>query len=167
LNQAPRRVPVDDRVEKLFGEDHFIVAEGDDAQVPVDPHPRLGQEIRRVLLERVSDFEVARRVFRSLAFLHNVLYIQEFVPHGTRDMRAFVVGDRVVAAMYRVAEGWRTNVSQGAKTVAFEPTSELEQLAVKASKILGCEISGVDIMEGPKGYVINKPHVIKKISCNY
>ena len=105
---------------------------------------------------RVSDFEVARRVFRSLAFMHNVLYVQEFVPHGTRDIRAFVVGDKVVAAMYRVAEGWRTNVSQGAKAVAFEPTSELEQLAVKASKILGCEISGVDIMEGPKGYVINE-----------
>lgn len=107
-------------------------------------------------ITRVSDAEVARRIFRSLAFLHHVLYIQEFIPHGTRDIRAFVVGDRVVAAMYRVAESWRTNVSQGARAVSFKPTSELEELAIKASEILGCQISGVDIMEGPQGYVINE-----------
>ena len=105
---------------------------------------------------RVSDTEVARRIFRSLAFVHNVLYIQEFVPHGTRDIRAFVIGDRVVAAMYRISEGWRTNISQGAKAVGFKPDAELEKLAVKASRTLGCEVSGVDIMEGPKGYVINE-----------
>ncbi|MFH0896942.1 MAG: RimK family alpha-L-glutamate ligase [Candidatus Bathyarchaeota archaeon] len=105
---------------------------------------------------RITDFEVARRIFRSLAFLHNVLYIQEFIPHGNRDIRAFVVGDRVVAAMYRVSENWRTNVSQGAKAVAFKPPAELEELAVKASRILGCEISGVDIMEGSAGYIINE-----------
>ncbi|MFH0749232.1 MAG: RimK family alpha-L-glutamate ligase [Candidatus Bathyarchaeota archaeon] len=105
---------------------------------------------------RVSDTEVARRIFRSLAFLHNVLYIQEFVPHGTRDIRAFVVGDRVIAAMYRVSEGWRTNVSQGAKAVSFKPPEELEKLAIKASHILGCEIAGVDIMEAQSGYIINE-----------
>ncbi len=105
---------------------------------------------------RVSDFEVARRIFRSLAFMHSVLYLQEFVPHGTRDIRAFVVGDRMVAAMYRVADGWRTNVSQGARAVSFKPTSELEALAVHASKVLGCQVAGVDVMEGPQGYVINE-----------
>lgn len=105
---------------------------------------------------RVSDIEVARRIFRSLAFMRNVLYVQEFVPHGTRDIRAFVVGNQVVAAMYRVSENWRTNVSQGAKAIAFKPTAELGELAVKASKILGCEIAGVDIMEGPTGYTINE-----------
>lgn len=107
-------------------------------------------------ITRVSDAEVASRIFRSLAFQHNVLYIQEFIPHGTRDIRAFVVGDRIVAAMYRVAEGWKTNVSQGAKAIAFKPTAELEELAVKASRTIGCEISGVDIMEGPTGYLINE-----------
>ena len=64
---------------------------------------------------RVSDAEVARRIFRSLSFYHYVLYIQRFIPHGNRDIRAFVVGNRVIAAMYRIAENWKTNVSQGAK----------------------------------------------------
>ena len=105
---------------------------------------------------RVSDVEVARRIFRSLAFMHNVLYVQEFVSHGTRDIRAFVIGGHVVAAMYRVAEGWRTNVGQGARVVSFKPTSELEELAVRASKVLGCQISGVDVMEGSQGYIINE-----------
>jgi len=107
-------------------------------------------------ITRVSDKEIARRIFNSLAFLHHVLYIQEFIPHGNRDIRAFVIGDRVIAAMYRVSEGWRTNISQGAKAVAFKPSTELETLAIKASKTVGCEVAGVDIMEGPKGYVINE-----------
>lgn len=107
-------------------------------------------------ITRITNLEIARRIFRSLAFLHHVLYLQEFVPHGNRDIRAFVVGNKVVAAMYRVADTWRTNVSQGAKTVAFQPSDDIKKIAVTAAKILGCEIAGVDIMEGPSGYVINE-----------
>jgi len=107
-------------------------------------------------ITRVTNFEVARRIFRSLTFLRHVLYIQEFISHGNSDIRAFVLGDHVVAAMYRVADNWKTNVSQGAKAVAFQPTIALEKLAVKAAKTLGCEIAGVDIMEDSKGYIINE-----------
>jgi ribosomal protein S6--L-glutamate ligase/tetrahydromethanopterin:alpha-L-glutamate ligase len=107
-------------------------------------------------ITRVTDLEVGRRIFRSLAFLHHVLYVQEFVPHGNRDIRAFVIGNEVVAAMYRIADNWRTNVSQGAKTVAFQPSDEIQKIAVTSAKILGCEIAGVDIMEGPSGYVVNE-----------
>lgn len=111
---------------------------------------------RGIGITRVSDAEVARRIFSSLSFHHFVLYVQEFIPHGNRDMRAFVVGDRVIAAMYRIAESWKTNVSQGAKVVSFIPTSKVEDIAVKAAKIIGCEVAGVDIMEGPNGYLINE-----------
>lgn len=111
---------------------------------------------RGIGITRVTDFEIARRVFRSLTFLHHVLYLQEFVPHGNRDVRAFVIGSRVVAAMHRVSDSWRTNVSLGAKAIALEPSVEVAKLAVKASRVLGCEIAGVDIMEGPNGYVINE-----------
>ncbi len=111
---------------------------------------------RGVGITRVSDAEVAYRIFRSLAFVHHVLYVQEFIPHGTRDIRAFVIGDRVVAAMHRIAEGWKTNVSQGAKSVSTQLSPELEELAVKAASIVGCEVAGVDIMKGPDYYVINE-----------
>ena len=107
-------------------------------------------------ITRVSDPEVAGRIFKTLSFNHNVLYLQEFIPHGNRDIRTFVIGDNVVASMYRVAGAWKTNVSQGAKPISFAPSSELESLAVKAAKTIGCEIAGVDVMEGPRGYLINE-----------
>lgn len=103
---------------------------------------------------RLSDPEIARRVFRAVSFYHGVLYLQEFVPHGSSDIRAFVIGDRVVASMHRVAETWKTNVSLGAKPVACKLDKELEGLAVKAAGVIGCKVAGVDILESPDGPVI-------------
>jgi RimK family alpha-L-glutamate ligase len=111
---------------------------------------------RGIGITRVSDAEVARRIFRSLAFVHHVLYLQEFIPHGTKDIRAFIVGNRVIAAMNRIAEGWKTNVSQGARSVSIKLKEEVEDLALKAAQTLGCEVAGVDILEGPNTYFINE-----------
>jgi len=105
---------------------------------------------------RISDFDIAERAFRTLRFYRHVIYIQEFVPHGTRDIRSFVVGDRVVAAMMRVSSSWKTNVSRGAKPVPLTPTSEMEELTVKAAKTIGCEIAGVDLLESKEGLLINE-----------
>jgi RimK family alpha-L-glutamate ligase len=103
---------------------------------------------------RITDPEVAHTIFRSITFYHGVMYIQEFVPHGFSDIRAFVIGDRVVAAMRRVANSWKTNYSQGARPQPIILNSELEELAVKSAKLIGCKIAGVDILESPKGPVI-------------
>ena len=103
---------------------------------------------------RISDAEVATRVFRALAFNRMVLYVQEFISHGFSDVRAFVVGDRVIAAMRRVADGWKTNVSLGAKPMTLRLDEGLERLAVKASKVIGCKVAGVDILESEKGPLI-------------
>lgn len=111
---------------------------------------------RGIGITRVSDPEIAQRIFRSLDFLHHVLYLQEFVRHGRKDIRAFVVGDRVIAAMRRVGRGWKTNVSQGARPVTLKPDPELERLVVGAAKTIECEIAGVDVMEGPRGRMVNE-----------
>jgi len=100
---------------------------------------------------RVTDPEIALTVFKAITFQHGVIYLQEFVDHGTTDIRAFVIGDRVVAAMRRVATGWKTNYSQGARPAPTKLSKEFEALAVKASNAVGCKISGVDILEGPDG----------------
>ncbi|MGB9841507.1 MAG: ATP-grasp domain-containing protein, partial [Candidatus Bathyarchaeales archaeon] len=100
---------------------------------------------------RVVDAEVANTVFKAITFHHGVIYIQEFVPHGTSDIRAFIIGGRVVAAMRRVAESWKTNYSQGARPAPITLDPELEELAVKAANAIGCKISGIDILEGPDG----------------
>ncbi len=103
---------------------------------------------------RISDSEIAERIFRAVSFYHGVLYLQEFISHGFSDMRAFVIGDHVIAAMHRVAETWKTNVSLGARPMPLKLDNETEDLAVKAAKVVGCKVAGVDILEGSHGPVI-------------
>jgi RimK family alpha-L-glutamate ligase len=95
---------------------------------------------------RVADEEIAHRVFRALELERAVYYVQEAVPHEGRDVRAFVVGDRVVAAAWRCAEGWRTNVAQGARVVRAEVSAAWRELAVRASHAVGAEYAGVDLL---------------------
>ncbi|MEM1566266.1 MAG: RimK family alpha-L-glutamate ligase [Candidatus Bathyarchaeia archaeon] len=103
---------------------------------------------------RITDPEVAYTVFRAITFYHGVIYLQEFVPHGCSDIRAFVVGDRVVAAMRRVANSWKTNYSQGARPEPLRLSGEFEELAVKSAQLIKCKIAGVDILESPKGPMV-------------
>jgi RimK family alpha-L-glutamate ligase len=103
---------------------------------------------------RISDPDVAERIFRAVSFYHGVLYLQEFIEHGTSDIRAFVLGDNVLSSMRRVSEGWKTNVSQGAEPSPLKLGGDLEELAVRASEVVGCIVSGVDILEGPEGPMI-------------
>ena len=100
---------------------------------------------------RVVDADIADTVFKAITFHHGVIYLQEFVPHGHSDIRAFVVDGHVIAAMRRVAEDWKTNCSRGAKPAPTTLSKEFEDLAVKAAKAVGCKVAGVDILEGPDG----------------
>ncbi|MEM2942779.1 MAG: RimK family alpha-L-glutamate ligase [Candidatus Bathyarchaeia archaeon] len=96
---------------------------------------------------RISDIDIAERVFRTLRFHRHVLYIQEYVEHGNSDIRAFVVGGHVVAAMRRIADSWKTNVSLGAKAVPVKLSENLERVAVTTAEVIGCEIAGVDLVD--------------------
>jgi RimK family alpha-L-glutamate ligase len=100
---------------------------------------------------RIVDADIADTVFKAITFHHGVIYMQEFVPHGHSDIRAFVIDSRVIASMRRVAVGWKTNYSQGAKPAPTKISKEFEELAIKSAKAVGCKIAGVDILEGPKG----------------
>jgi RimK family alpha-L-glutamate ligase len=93
---------------------------------------------------------------RTLRFYRHVLYVQEFVRHGTRDIRTFVIGGRVAAGIFRVSNSWKTNVSRGAMPKEFKVDPKVEALAVKAAATLGCKIAGVDIMESEKGLVVHE-----------
>jgi RimK family alpha-L-glutamate ligase len=103
---------------------------------------------------RIVDAEIAQTVFKAITFHHGVIYLQEFVPHGYSDIRAFVVDNRVIAAMRRVSESWKTNYSQGARPAPITLDPALEELAVKSAKAVGCKIAGVDILEGPNSPMI-------------
>jgi RimK family alpha-L-glutamate ligase len=102
---------------------------------------------------RVSDEEIAYRVFRALDLERAVYYIQETVPHDGRDIRAFVVGDRVVAAAWRSADGWRTNVAQGARVERAPLPPAWEDLSIRAARAVAAEYAGVDLLPLADGRV--------------
>jgi RimK family alpha-L-glutamate ligase len=103
---------------------------------------------------RVRDPEIASTVFRAITFYRGAVYLQEFVHHGFSDIRAFVVGDRVVAAMRRVADSWKTNYSQGARPLTMKLDKTLEDMAMKSAKLIECKVAGVDILESPRGPLV-------------
>lgn len=109
---------------------------------------------RGVGATRINDPEVASTVFRAIRFSHGMIYLQEFVHHGFSDIRAFVVGNHVVAAMRRVAQDWKTNYSRGARPVAISLDKSLEEMAVKSAELVECKVAGVDILESSKGPVV-------------
>ncbi len=111
---------------------------------------------RGIGVARIRDEDIAERVMRTLRFHRHVLYVQEFVGHGTRDIRTFIVGGRVVAGMHRVSNSWKTNVSKGAIPKHFRVDPEVEALAVRSADVLGCKIAGVDIMESKQGLLVHE-----------
>jgi RimK family alpha-L-glutamate ligase len=113
--------------------------------------PLFGSEGRGIV--RVTDPDLAYRTCRALELTRSVFYLQEFVPHGGRDIRAFVVGGRLVAAMTRRAAGWKTNVSQGARTEPVVLSGALERLGVEAAALLEADYAGVDLLRADDGRV--------------
>jgi len=102
---------------------------------------------------RIDDEEIAYRVFRALELERAVYYVQQTVPHPGRDLRAFVVGDRLVAAMWRSSGGWRTNVARGARVEPADVPPEWERLALEAARAVGAEYAGVDLLPADDGRV--------------
>lgn len=83
-------------------------------------------------------------------------YLQRFLEHGGRDIRTFVIGRKVLGAVYRIKEGSPvTNVARGGRTEICELDEELRKLSVLSARTLGAEICGVDIAEeGERRYVL-------------
>ena len=104
------------------------------------------------LIASVNDEDAAKSVIedREEMFpLYRVYYIQEKVKRPPRDIRAVVVGDKTVAAIYRISTtgDWRTNTARGGKAENLPVSKELDDLCQKATKIFGRGIYGVDLME--------------------
>jgi RimK family alpha-L-glutamate ligase len=95
-------------------------------------------------MTRVDDADVAYRVFHALALERAVYYLQE--AHEGRDVRAFVVGGRVLAAIERVGDGWRANLARGAHAQAIELSAEQERVCLRAAEALDVDYAGVDLL---------------------
>jgi RimK family alpha-L-glutamate ligase len=100
---------------------------------------------------RVSDEEMAFRVFRTIEQIRGVFYLQRTVPHAGVDIRAFVIGGGVVGAIERRSSGWRTNLSRGGQAQAVTLTERLSALAVRAAAAVGADYAGVDLLTSSDG----------------
>ena len=103
------------------------------------------------------DLKVAEAIIETLQSTKQNVLIQRFVKESKgRDIRALVVGERVVAAMRRVAEGdeFRSNVHRGGSVEAVSLDPEFERVAVRAAQIMGLRVAGVDMLEGAAGPLV-------------
>lgn len=107
-------------------------------------------------MARIQDVDIAQRVFRALEIERAVYYVQETVPHDGMDVRAVVVGERVVAAIERVGTGWRANLARGARARPIALEEHRAELCVRAAAALGADYAGVDLLRAADGrdYVI-------------
>ena len=112
------------------------------------------------LMAKVDDAEEAEQIIEHKAALgspmHSIFYVQEYVEKPERDLRAFVVGDEIVAAMSRHSKEWRTNAARGATAEPLVPTGEMEGLALRAARAVGGGVLAVDLMESPDGLVVHE-----------
>ncbi len=118
--------------------------------------PVFGAEGRGIV--RVSDPEIALRVFRTLERIQAVLYLQRFVQHPGYDLRVLVLDGRPLGGMRRHAErGFKTNIACQGRGEACVPTEAEVELALRATRTIGAVFAGVDLLTGPQG----EPYVIE------
>jgi [lysine-biosynthesis-protein LysW]--L-2-aminoadipate ligase len=107
------------------------------------------------LIAKVNGPEQARAIISQKSehgsFHHEIYYVQEFIEKPGRDIRAYVIGGKVIAASYRTSEHWITNAARGAVSLPCPITSEIEELALKACEVVGARLAGVDLIETNEG----------------
>ena len=102
---------------------------------------------------RVSDEEMAFRVFRTLETLRSVYYLQRAIDHDGCDLRVFVVGGRVIGAIERSAPGWKTNLARGGRARAVTLPAAQVEAALTAARAVGADYAGVDLLPARDGTV--------------
>ncbi|HWP49096.1 MAG TPA: RimK family alpha-L-glutamate ligase [Candidatus Limnocylindrales bacterium] len=100
---------------------------------------------------RICDEDIAYRTFRALELGGYVFYLQEYIPHDNYDIRAFVVGNQVVAAMIRRSNTWKTNIARGATAEPYVLEDQLVEMSLKACHLLQVDYAGVDILRSTGG----------------
>ena len=113
------------------------------------------------LLAKINDRDAAEAILEHKSTLgsvqHSVFYIQEYIEKPGRDIRAIVIGDRVLTAMYRSSVHWITNTARGGSGELCPITPDIEGICLRAAKSVGGGALGVDLVEHPeKGLVVNE-----------
>lgn len=130
----------------------------EDLGYPVVLKPVMGSWGR--LLAKIDNRDAAEAILEHKTvlgrYMHTVFYIQEYVEKPQRDIRAFVIGDEVVAAVYRKSEHWITNTARGSEVDNCPVDEELREICLKAAEAVGGGVIAVDVMESKEGYTVTE-----------
>ncbi len=112
------------------------------------------------LISKVNDRDAAESILEHKdvlgTYMHSIYYVQEYVPKPGRDIRAFVVGEETIGAIYRSSDHWITNTARGGKASRCPVTPELNDLCVRAARAVGGGVVAIDVLEGPEGPLVNE-----------
>ena len=114
------------------------------------------------MVSKLNDSDSAEGIIESrekMYPIYQIHYLEEFVERPPRDIRAIMVGDKVVAAIYRRSGNgsWKTNMALGGIAEECKVTSEMEEICIKAKNAVQGKIVGVDLMESKdRGLVVHE-----------
>ena len=125
---------------------------------PVVLKPMVGSWGR--LLAKINDRDAAEAVLEHKetlgSYQHGIFYIQEYVNKPQRDIRAIVVGNQTIGAIYRSSDHWITNTARNGTASVCEVTPEIDELSQKAAAAVGGGFLSVDLLEHPDGLLVNE-----------
>lgn len=113
------------------------------------------------LLSKINDRDAAEAILEHKetlgSYQHSVFYIQEYVQKPGRDIRAMVVGEQTVCAIYRTSSHWITNTARGGQGEVCPVTPELHAICQAAARAVGGGVLAIDVLEdGNRGYLVNE-----------
>jgi len=131
----------------------------EDLRYPVVIKPNVGSWGR--LMAKIENRTQAESVLEHKKTLgdqyHSIFYIQEYIDKPGRDIRAFVIGNEVICAIYRHSEHWITNTARGGRASNCPVTKEIKKICLDAKKALNADIIAIDLFETKdNGLIINE-----------
>ena len=111
------------------------------------------------LLAKVENRSMAESLIEhksTLGVNHQVFYIQEYINKPGRDIRAFVIGEEPICAIYRSSENWITNTARGGVATNCPMTPELNDICHRTAQAIGGGLLAIDVFETETGYTINE-----------
>jgi len=111
------------------------------------------------LLAKVENREMAEALIEHKATLgvhHQVFYIQEYIHKPGRDIRAFMIGDELICAIYRSSENWITNTARGGVATNCPINAEMSEICRRAAQAVGSGLLALDLFETESGYTVNE-----------
>jgi len=144
------------RVIMAFDEESALAA-AEEIGYPFVLKPVVGSWGR--LLAKVEDRSTAEAFIEHKATLgvsHQVFYLQEYINKPGRDIRAFVVGDEPICAIYRTSENWITNTARGGVASNCPLTPDLIEICRQTASAIGGGLLAIDLFETATGLVVNE-----------